>query len=78
MTGNLELVLVYSAPQQRPLAVARVHSKEMVAEAARKALAEAESQAGAVARVDRTLGAIETEEVERLRRVLGMFLSEVA
>jgi hypothetical protein len=78
MNGNLELVLVYKAPQERPLAVARVRSADVLAEAARTALREAESQAEAVAQVDETLGAIEAQEVERLRRVLGMFLPEIA
>ena len=57
MNGNLELVLVYSAPPQRPLAVARVRSQTKIAAAAQTALAEANSQAVAVGRVDHTLPA---------------------
>ena len=40
MSGTLELVIVYSAPQQRPLAVARIRSREMLQEAAFAASAE--------------------------------------
>jgi hypothetical protein len=78
MTGNLELVLVYSAPHQRALPLARVKNEEMLLEAARAALADAETKAAAMARVDCALGAIETQEVARLRRVLEMFLPEIA
>ncbi len=79
MTGSLALLLVYEPASggSRPLTLARIGDRRLVIEAAQHALNDAESKARALSDADSMLGAVEYEEVERLRRVLAILAPEL-
>lgn len=77
MIGKLSAILVYDVPGGRPLAVARTDDSETVSAVAQIALNEASAKASALTEADPMIGAVEREEVARLKRVLGLFAPEV-
>jgi len=75
---SVELVIVYEPQDGRPLSVAKVPDRELLLSAARAAIDQAEVQADVLAGVDAGLGIVQREEAERLRRLLGLLIPELA
>jgi hypothetical protein len=71
---NVVLAIMYAPDGQRPLAIARVNDRALLAVAAEKAIHEAEKTATELMEGDPTLGSIQLEEVNKLRRVFSMLL----
>jgi hypothetical protein len=73
---DVVLAIMYAPDGHRPLAIARVNDRRLLAEAAERAVYEAEVIATELMEGDRTLGALQLEEVNKLRRVLGLLLPQ--
>lgn len=71
---NVMLAILYAPEGQKPLSVARVYDRELLAAAAEKAVREAEATAHEIMENDPTLGSLQVEEVKKLRRVLRLLL----
>lgn len=71
------LAILYEG-EGRPLTVARVADRHLLVAAAEAAIREAEERAEGIGAVDDVLGAVEHEDVRRLRRVLGILLPEMS
>jgi hypothetical protein len=71
---NVMLAILYAPEGQRPLSIARVNDRTLLAAAAAKAICEAEATAGELMEDDPTLGALQFEEAKKLRRVLSILL----
>jgi hypothetical protein len=71
------LSIVYTPQGGRPLSVARISNRELLRDAAALALEEAQRTSKLLRASDPILGVIQTEESEKLRRVLeALLLSE--
>ena len=68
--------LVYEGAE-RPFTAARVEDQSVARLVARKALSEASARAQAMRELDPVLAGVQGEEVERLRRVLGLLLPKL-
>jgi hypothetical protein len=77
MSGSASLLLVYEIPGGRPLTVARTVDQKLLLNVAQHVLEEAGERAKALADADEVLGAVEREEVRRLRRVLEILTPEL-
>lgn len=75
---HAELAILYQGDSGRPLTVARVDDRRLLVAAAEAAIQESRDRATQLAEVDAVLGAVEQEDAERLRRVLGILLPEVS
>jgi hypothetical protein len=73
---KVSVLLVYEPPGGNPLTIARVNESSIVSEVARIAIQHAESRAEALAEVDCVIGELEQAEVSRLRRVIGLLVSD--
>ena len=71
------LQIIYEGDYGRPLIAAKIEDRQLLVHAAQIAIAEAFSQAEAVADVDRFLGEVQQEEAARLAKVLGMLIPEL-
>lgn len=71
---NVVLAILYAPEGQKPLSIARVHDRDLLSAAAAKAIGEAEARASELMEDDPTLGSLQREEANKLRRVLGMLL----
>ena len=71
---NVMLAIVYAPEGQKPLSIARIHDRTLLAAAAEEAVREAEATAAELMENDPTLGSLQLEEVKKLRRVLGLLL----
>jgi len=71
---NVMLAILYAPEGQRPLSIARVYDRSLLSAAAEKAIHEAELAATELLEDDPTLGSLQLEEVNKLRRVLGLLL----
>jgi hypothetical protein len=70
------LALIYEPDSGRPLTVVQVDDPRLITAVAEAAIAKAEERAQLLADADALLGALHREEVERLRRVLGILMSD--
>lgn len=70
----LSLAIIYRSPEGRPLSVATVENRSILADAAAQAIGEAYSKADELAEQDPVLGRIQREEADKLRRVLSALL----
>jgi len=75
---NVVLAILYAPEGERPLSIARIYDRNLLSEAAEKAIHEAEAKASELKESDPTLGALQLEEAGKLRRVLGMLLPKCA
>lgn len=73
---NFTVAILYAPEGQRPLSVARINDRHLLEIVAERAVLEAEATATELIRGDPTLGALQYEEANRLRRVLSRFLSK--
>jgi hypothetical protein len=71
---NVMLAILYAPEGQQPLSIARVYDRALLAAAAEKAVREAEVTASEIMENDPTLGSLQLEEVNKLRRVLSLLL----
>jgi len=71
------LCIVYEGDIGRPLTAATIEDRQLLVEAAKKAIAEAHERAKAVMPVDAFVGKVHREEANRLKKVLGMLIPEL-
>jgi hypothetical protein len=71
---NVILAILYAPEGQKPLSIARVHDRSLLHAAAEKAIIEAERTATELMEDDPTLGALQLEEANKLRRTLSILL----
>ena len=74
---SARVAVIYEPDGGRPLTVAQVGDRRLLAAVAQAAIAEADEQAEALTEADALLGAMHREEAARLRRVLGILVPEV-
>ncbi len=70
----IRLAITYEPDKGRPLMLASITDPSLLVEAARRALAEAEMRCDILAEADEGLAFVQREELERLRRVLTLFV----
>lgn len=75
---NVVLAILYAPEGQKPLSIARVYDRALLSAAAERAICEAEATANDLMDSDPTLGALQLEEANKLRRVLGLLLPTCA
>ena len=75
---NVMLAILYAPEGQTPLSVARIHDRDLLSAAAAEAIREAEATASELMADDPTLGALQLEEANKLRRVLSLLLPTFA
>ena len=71
---NVVVAILYAPEGRKPLSIARIYDRNLLATAAETALREAEDVAREVVDGDPVLGALQIEEVNKLRRVLGRLM----
>ena len=71
---NVILAILYAPEGQKPLAIARIYDRSLLSAAAEKAITEAERTASELMADDPTLGALQLEEANKLRRALSILL----
>ena len=70
------LAILYAPEGGRPLSIARVNNRKLLAAAAEEAVSESEATAGRLMDHDRTLGTLQREEAAKLRRVLSPLVAK--
>ena len=75
--ARVELHLTLEPRRGRPITIARVTDRGLIADAAFAALAEAEEKARSTAVEDEILGELHRQEVQRLRQALETVLPEI-
>jgi len=73
---NVILAILYAPEGQKPLSIARVYDRDLLSTAAARAIREAEARANELMEDDPTLGNLQREEANKLKRVLGMLLPD--
>ena len=73
---NFTLAILYAPEGHRPLSIARVHDRDLLTMAAKRAILEAEAAAIRLMEGDPTLGVLQREEANKLRRVLCRLVRE--
>jgi hypothetical protein len=71
---DVMLAILYAPEGQKPLSVARIYDRALLSAAAAEAIREAEATASELMADDPTLGALQLEEANKLRRVLSLLL----
>jgi len=71
---NVMLAILYAPEGQKPLSIARIYDRDLLSAAAETAIREAEATASDLMEEDPTLGALQLEEANKLRRVLSLLL----
>src|SRR5215471_7397363 len=71
---NVMLAILYAPEGQKPLSIARVYDRALLSAVAERAIREAEMSANNLTDDDPTLAAVQLEEANKLRRVLGLLL----
>ena len=71
---NVMLAILYAPEGQKPLSIARVYDRVFLFAAAEEAIREAEATASELMADDPTLGALQLEEANKLRRVFSLLL----
>jgi len=71
---NVMLAIVYAPEGRKPLSIARVHDRALLAAAAEKAILEAETIASSLVKDNPAFAAIQFEEADKLRRVFARLL----
>ena len=73
---NFTVAILYAREGRRPLSIASINDRQLLEAVAARAILEAEATATELTKGDPTLGALQYEEVNRLRRVFARFLSK--
>jgi hypothetical protein len=71
---DVMLAILYAPEGQKPLSIARVYDRALLSAAAEKAISEAEAVADQLMDENPTLGNLQHEEANKLRRVLRLLL----
>jgi hypothetical protein len=71
---NVMLAILYAPEGQKPLSIARIYDRVLLSAAAKEAIREAEPTASELMADDPTLGALQLEEANKLRRILSLLL----
>jgi len=71
---NMMVAILYAPEGQKPLSIARVSDRALLATVAEKAICEAEAAASDLMADDPILGALQFEEANKLRRVLRLLM----
>jgi putative NADH-flavin reductase len=71
---NMTLAILYAPEGHKPLSIARVNDRVLLAAAAQRAVCEAEATADELMDDDPVLSAVQLEEAHKLRRVLGLLI----
>jgi hypothetical protein len=71
---NVMLGILYAPDGRKPLSIARVYDRDLLSAAAETAIREAEATASELMEENPTLGALQLEEANKLRRVLSLLL----
>jgi hypothetical protein len=74
---DLILAILYAPDGQRPLSIARIDHRGLLAMAAEQAISEVEGAANGLTTEDPVLAALQREEARRLRRVFSLLLPSV-
>jgi hypothetical protein len=74
MSVNVMLGILYAPDGRKPLSIARVYDRDLLSAAAKTALREAETTASELMEENPTLGALQLEEANKLRRVLSLLV----
>jgi hypothetical protein len=69
------LAILYAPEGRRPLSIARVNDRALLALVAKQAILEAEATADELMESDPALGTLQLEEAIKLRRVLTLLLA---
>jgi hypothetical protein len=67
---NMTLAILYAPEGHKPLSIARINDHSLLSAAAERAISEAEATATELMETDSTLGAVQFEEANKLRRVV--------
>lgn len=73
---NFTLAILYTPAGRRPLSIASTNDRELLELVAARAILDAEATATELTKGDPTLGALQYEEADKLRRVLARFLAK--
>ncbi len=73
---NFTVAILYAREGRRPLSIASINDRQLLEIVARRAISEADATATEVAKGDPTLGALQYEEANKLRRILSGLLSK--
>lgn len=73
---DVMLAILYAPEGQKPLSIARVYDRDLLSAVAETAIREAEDAASHLMDEDPTLGSLQLEEANKLRRVLRLLLPE--
>jgi hypothetical protein len=71
---DVMLAILYAPEGQKPLSVARIYDRTLLSAAAAEAIREAEATASELMADDPTLGALQLEEANKLRRILSLLV----
>lgn len=72
---NMTLAILYAPEGHKPLSIARINDRSLLSAAAERAISEAEAAAIELMETDPTLGALQFEEANKLRRVLSLLVT---
>lgn len=75
---NFTLAILYAPAGRRPLSIASINDRQLLEIVAERAILEAEATATELLKGDPTLGVLQHEEANKLRRVLCHFLAKGA
>jgi hypothetical protein len=75
---NISLHVVYEGDIGRPLTAAKTQDRELIKLAAKTVIYEAFKRAKKISESDKFLGDVQKEEAERLRKVLGIMIPDLA
>jgi len=73
---NFSVAILYAREGHRPVSVARITDRELLVTVAERAVLEAEVAARELTKGDPILGALQYEEVTKLRRIFSRMLAE--
>lgn len=74
---NISLHIIYESEIGRSLTAAKIHDRNLIKETAKAAINDAFKRAKMIADQDAFLGDVQTEEAERLQRVLQIMIPEL-
>ena len=73
---NFTVAILYAREGRRPLSIASITDRQLLEVVARRAISEADATATELAKDDPALGALQSEEANKLRRVLSGLLTK--
>src|SRR4051794_29581874 len=77
LMAKVELYIAFEPKRGKPITLARIYDRDLLADAAFAAIEEAEEKARSTASEDEILGELHRQEVQRLRQALETVLPEI-